>query len=431
MFAVYAESFSPEDPLSGLVVGERPDPDVPDGWTTVTVKAAALNHHDIWTLRGVGIKQEQLPMIVGCDAAGVDEDGNEVVVHAVISDPAWRRRTRRWTRGGRCSSERYQGTFADKVAVPRGERRRRSRRSLSFEEAACLPTAWLTAYRMLFVQGGCKPGDTVLVQGAGGGVATALIALARAGGLKVLATSRDETKRQRALELGAHEVYETGQRLPTTVDAVMETVGQATWLHSIRSLRAGGTLVTSGATSGNMPADMGLTRIFFLQLRVVGSTMGTRGELASLISMMDATGVRPRDRPRPPDGGRAPGLRGDGGRRRLREDRLHAMKVLLTGAGSGVGQAVADVLHGRGDDLVLLARNEQRAADIQNRYAGADVRVADLAEPESTTGAVEDPRPPRRARARGRSHRARPARGSPARAPHASSWRSTWSRRPS
>ena len=146
---------------------------------------------------------------------------------------------------------------------------------------------------MLFVQGGCKPGDTVLVQGAGGGVATALIALARAGGLKVLATSRDEAKRQRALELGAHEVYETGQRLPTTVDAVMETVGQATWLHSIRSLRVGGTLVTSGATSGNAVADMGLTRIFFLQLRVVGSTMGTRGELASLVSMLDATGVRP------------------------------------------------------------------------------------------------------------------------------------------
>ena len=89
MFAVYAESFSPEDPLSGLVVGERPDPEVPDGWTTVTVKAAALNHHDLWTLRGVGIKQEQLPMIVGCDAAGVDEDGNEVVVHSVISDPGF------------------------------------------------------------------------------------------------------------------------------------------------------------------------------------------------------------------------------------------------------------------------------------------------------------------------------------------------------
>jgi len=292
MFAVYAESFSPEDPLSGLVVGERPDPEVPDGWTTVTVKAASLNHHDLWTLRGVGIKQEQLPMIVGCDAAGVDEDGNEVVVHAVINDPGWRGGDETLDPRRSLLSERHQGTFADRVAVPRGNLVPKPA-SLSFEEAACLPTAYLTAYRMLFVQGGCKPGDTVLVQGAGGGVATALIALARAGGLKVLATSRDETKRRRALELGAHEVYETGQRLPTTVDAVMETVGKATWLHSIRSLRPGGTLITSGATSGNDLADAALTRIFFLQLRVIGSTMGTRSELASLMSMMDATGVRP------------------------------------------------------------------------------------------------------------------------------------------
>jgi NADPH:quinone reductase-like Zn-dependent oxidoreductase len=263
---------------------------VPDGWTTVTVKAAALNHHDLWTLRGVGIKQEQLPMIVGCDAAGIDEDGNEVIVHSVVGTPVDGDETLDPKRS--LLSERYQGTFADRVTVPRGNVIPKPA-SLSFEEAACLSTAWLTAYRMLFVQGGCRPGDTVLVQGAGGGVATALIALARAGGLKVLATSRDESKRQRALELGAHEVYETGQRLPTTVDAVMETVGQATWLHSIRSLRVGGTLVTSGATSGNAVADMGLTRIFFLQLKVVGSTMGTRGELASLVSMLDATGVRP------------------------------------------------------------------------------------------------------------------------------------------
>ena len=89
MFAVYAEKFSAEDPLSGLVVGERPEPEVPEGWTTVAVKAAALNHHDLWSLRGVGLREEQLPMILGCDAAGHDEDGNEVVVHAVISDPAW------------------------------------------------------------------------------------------------------------------------------------------------------------------------------------------------------------------------------------------------------------------------------------------------------------------------------------------------------
>jgi len=291
MFAVYAESFSTDEPLSGLVLGERPDPVAESGWTTVEVKAASLNHHDLWSLRGVGLKKEALPMILGCDAAGLDEDGNEVVVHAVVSDPSW---TGDETLDPRRSllSERYQGTFADKVVVPRRNVVPKPA-SLSFEEAACLPTAWLTAYRMLFVQGGLKPGDSVLVQGAGGGVATALIALGRAGGLRVFATSRDESKRARALELGAHEVLESGARLPQRVDAVMETVGRATWSHSIKSLRPGGTVVISGATSGNNPDQAELTRIFFLQLRVIGSTMGTRAELAALTELLDVSGVRP------------------------------------------------------------------------------------------------------------------------------------------
>ncbi len=291
MLAVYADSFSSDDPLSGLVIGERPDPTVPDGWTTVTVKAASLNHHDLWSLRGVGLKEEALPMILGCDAAGHDEDGNEVVVHAVISDPTW---SGDETLDPRRSllSERHQGTFAEKVAVPKGNVIPKPA-SLSFEEAACLPTAWLTAYRMLFTQGELKAGDTVLVQGAGGGVATALITLARAGGLRVLATSRDEAKRARAAEIGAHEVFESGARLPTKVDAVMETVGRATWSHSIRSLRPGGSIVISGTTSGPKLDDAELTRIFFLQLRVIGSTMGTRSELAALVNLLDATGTRP------------------------------------------------------------------------------------------------------------------------------------------
>ncbi len=291
MFAVYAESFSSESPLDGLALGERPDPEAPDGWTTVTVKAASLNHHDVWSLRGVGLKEEQLPMILGCDAAGLDADGNEVVVHAVVSDPSWRG-DETFDPKRSLLSERHQGTLAERVVVP-------SRNvvpkpaSLSFEEAACLPTAWLTAYRMLFTRGGLRAGDTVLVQGAGGGVATACIILGRAAGLRVLATSRDETKRARALEIGAHDVFESGARLPVKVDAVMETVGRATWSHSIRALRPGGTIVTSGTTSGPQLDDAELTRIFFLQLSVVGSTMGTRDELASLVTMLDATGARP------------------------------------------------------------------------------------------------------------------------------------------
>lgn len=291
MFAVSAARIEPEQPLSGLELGERPEPEVPDGWTTVQVRAASLNHHDLWTLRGVGISADRLPMILGCDAAGIDADGNEVVVHAVLGDPAAGGGDETMDPKRSLLSEVHPGTFAERVAVPRRNLVPKPA-ALSFEEAACLPTAWLTAYRMLFTRSGLRPGDTVLVQGAGGGVATAIIVLARAGGLRVWATSRDEAKRARALELGAHAVFESGGRLPERVDVVMETVGAVTWAHSLRSLRPGGRIVVSGATSGpNPPAE--LSRVFFQQLSVVGSTMGTRDELARLIRLCETDGVRP------------------------------------------------------------------------------------------------------------------------------------------
>jgi NADPH:quinone reductase-like Zn-dependent oxidoreductase len=289
--AVYAKSFSTSDPLSGLVVGERPDPVAPDGWTRVAVKAASLNHHDLWTLRGVGIKEEQLPMILGCDAAGIDEStGDEVVVHSVIATPGWDG-DETLDPGRSLLSERHQGSLAEYVIVPKRNVVPKPA-ELSFAEAACLSTAWLTAYRMLFVNCDLRPGQTVLVQGATGGVATACITMARAAGLRVYATARTPEKQQKALELGAHEAFESGARLPSKVDAVMETVGEATWSHSLRSLRPGGRIVISGATSGpNPPAD--LSRVFFLQLQVVGSTMGTRAELTDLIGFLRATGLRP------------------------------------------------------------------------------------------------------------------------------------------
>lgn len=292
MRAVYAESINPEDPLAGLVVGERPDPVAPEGWARVSVRAAALNHHDIWSLRGQGLKAEALPMILGCDAAGVDEEGNEVVIHSVISDPAFTGSDETTDPRRSLLSERHQGTFADTVIVPRRNLIPKPE-GLSMVEAACLPTAWLTAYRMLFVRGGLRPGESVLVQGVGGGVATALITLARAAGLRVYATSRSEDKRARALEIGAHEVFASGERLPVKVDAVMETVGRATWSHSIRALRPGGRIVISGTTSGPKPDDAELTRIFFLQLSVIGSTMGTRDELGHLVQLLQSTGTRP------------------------------------------------------------------------------------------------------------------------------------------
>ncbi|HSI92297.1 MAG TPA: zinc-binding dehydrogenase [Jiangellaceae bacterium] len=290
MFAVYAESLHTDDPLAGLATGERPEPEVPDGWTTVEVRAAALNHHDLWSLRGVGLTAEQLPMILGCDAAGVDADGNEVVVHSVISDPNWLG-DETLDPARSLLSERYPGTLAERVAVPSRNLVAKPA-GLTFEEAACLPTAWLTAYRMLFTQAGVTPGSTVLVQGAGGGVATALIALGAAAGARIWATSRSSEKAARALELGAEQVFEPATRLPERVDAVMETVGEATWQHSLRSLRPGGTLVLSGATSGRT-APTELARIFFLQLRIFGSTMGTRDELTRLLAFSERTDVRP------------------------------------------------------------------------------------------------------------------------------------------
>ena len=291
MFAVTAARFDADNPISGLELVEHADPVTPDGWTTVKVRAASLNHHDVWTLRGVGLPADRLPMILGCDAAGVDEDGREVVVHAVIGDPLAAGGDETLDPSRSLLSERYDGTFAELVTVPRRNLVPKPS-ALSFEQAACLPTAYLTAFRMLFDRAPIGPGATVLVQGAGGGVATALIRLGSAAGYRMWVTSRSEAKRVRALELGADQAFETGARLPERVDAVMETVGEATWAHSMRSLRPGGAIVISGATSGPMPAA-DLARVFFLQLSVIGSTMGTRDELARLLTFCEQTGARP------------------------------------------------------------------------------------------------------------------------------------------
>jgi NADPH:quinone reductase-like Zn-dependent oxidoreductase len=291
MFAATAARLDADNPLAGLELGEHAEPVVPDGWTTVRVRAAALNHHDVWSLRGVGLSADKLPMILGCDAAGTDAEGNDVVVHAVVGDPTVAGGDETLDPGRSLLSERYDGTFAELVAVPRRNLVPKPP-ALSFEEAACLPTAYLTAFRMLFDRAPIGPGATVLVQGAGGGVATALILLGRAAGYRVWVTSRSEEKRSRALSLGADRAFETGARLPERVDAVMETVGEASWAHSLRALKPGGVIVVSGATSGAVPpAD--LNRVFFLQLSVIGSTMGTRSELSRLLTLCEQTGVRP------------------------------------------------------------------------------------------------------------------------------------------
>lgn len=290
MFAVYAAEPKPDDPLAALVVGERPAPQVPPGHVAVKVRAASLNMHDVWTLRGVGIRAEQFPMILGMDGAGVTDDGREVVIHSVIPSPGWRG-DETLDPNRSMLTERYQGTFAETVVVPEANVLPKPA-SMSFSEAACMGTAWLTAYRMLFVKSGLRPGQTMLVQGASGGVNTALIQLGRAAGMQVWATGRTEAKRALAQKLGAHATFESGARLPDRVDGVFDNVGRQTWSHSLRALKPGGVLVTCGATTGDATASE-LQRVFFLQLRIIGSTMGTRSELTDLLSFCVQAGIRP------------------------------------------------------------------------------------------------------------------------------------------
>ena len=290
MLAARAISMNADDPLSGLSVDEVPDPEPPEGWTVVEVRAASMNHHDLWSLRGLGMKEEWLPVTLGTDAAGVTEDGEEVICHAVLSDPADGGGDETLSPDLHLLSERgIDGTLAQRVAVPRRNLVPKPP-ELSFEQAACLPTAYLTAYVMLFRRGGLQPGQAVLVQGAGGGVASAAILLATAAGARVYATSRSPEKLAWAEEHGAVGI-EHGARLPERVHVVVETVGEATWRHSLRSLRTGGVLTVSGRTSGDPGADLAL--VFWKGLTIAGSTMGRRSELQVVASFLATSGIQP------------------------------------------------------------------------------------------------------------------------------------------
>jgi NADPH:quinone reductase-like Zn-dependent oxidoreductase len=292
MFAVYAEEANFNDPLAAVVVGERPEPVVPEGWVRVRVTHASLNRHDIFTLLGVTAQKEPIPfpMILGNDGAGLLDDGTPVAIYPVMGssfwrgdetlDPAWH-----------IFSELVPGTMADYVAVPK-------RNAIPLPEglspvnAALLGTAWLTAYRSLFAKSGLRPGETLLVQGASGGMSTALIQMGRAAGFEVWATTRNEAGREIALRLGADAVFATNEELPRRVDAVVDNVGALTWAHSLRSLKRGGTLVVNGITSGGI-AETDLLRIFVEQIDVRGTIMGTLEEMQALMRFIVTAGIEP------------------------------------------------------------------------------------------------------------------------------------------
>jgi NADPH:quinone reductase-like Zn-dependent oxidoreductase len=283
MRAAYATKADPDQPLQALTVGEFPEPTPPDGWVLVDVRAASLNQHDLWSLRGVGLRADRLPMVLGCDAAGVDEDGNEVVIYPVVADPGD-------PRGLSLLSEHFPGTLAERVAVPRDNLVPKPS-GVSFADAACLPTAWLTAFHMLTTRGRIDEASSVLVQGAGGGVATAAVTLAAAMGKRVYATSRDPAKRERIATLGATAV-EPGARLPERVDVVIESVGAPTLDHSMKCSAPGARIVVCGATGGHL-ATVDLRRLFAMQLDLLGSTMGTRADLVALLDFLVTNDVRP------------------------------------------------------------------------------------------------------------------------------------------
>jgi NADPH:quinone reductase-like Zn-dependent oxidoreductase len=242
-------------------------------------------------MRGVGVRADQFPMVVGCDIAGWDPQGNAVVVSGSFGNPDAGHGDESFDPDRALISERFPGAFAEYTIVPNRNLVPKPA-FMTMEEAGCITVAWTTAFRMLFTRGQAEPGETVLIQGAGGGVATAAAALARAAGLRVVVTSRSADKRRRALDLGAHEAVETGARLSAPVDLVIETVGEATWKHSLRSVRPGGRIVVSGATTGSDPsAD--LARIFYRQISIIGVSGASRVETQQLLQFMEAADLHP------------------------------------------------------------------------------------------------------------------------------------------
>lgn len=292
MFAVYCETPNLNDPLAALIIGNRPEPNIPEGWVRVKVSYASLNRHDIFTLQGITAHEEGIsfPMILGNDAVGTLDDGTQVVIYPVMGSNDWRgdeTMDPHW----HILSEFVQGTFADYVIVPK-------RNAIPLPDgitalhASVLGTAWLTAYRVLFTKSNLKPGDTLLVQGSSGGMSTALIQLGRAAGFEVWTTSRNARGRELAEKLGAHSTFLMNEKLPRKVQAVVDNIGPASFGHSIASVARGGTVVVTGVTTG--PETMlPLLPIFVEQITLCGSIMGTLKDMENMIRFIVGAGIQP------------------------------------------------------------------------------------------------------------------------------------------
>lgn len=300
--------------LGELQVAERPEPVAGPGQVVVELRAAALNHLDLFVLGGLPGITIPLPHTGGADGAGVvaalgEGVGGWQVGDEVVLNPGLWCGACEFCREGEESlcvrygilGEHVDGTFAERVAVPAVALARRPSH-LTWEEAAAFPLTFLTAWRMLVTRGGVRPGDTVLIHGIGGGVALAALALATALDARTIVTSGSDSKLDRAVELGAwgtvnyrnaDVVREVKKRTDRRgVDLVVESVGEATWMTSLRSVRRGGRIVTCGATSGPNPVEE-VRLIFWNQLSILGSTMGSLSDWHAMIEAMERWRLRP------------------------------------------------------------------------------------------------------------------------------------------
>jgi NADPH:quinone reductase-like Zn-dependent oxidoreductase len=300
--------------LEQIEYGDLPEPAPNAGEVVVDVKAAALNRLDLFVLRGIPGIDLAMPHVGGADGAGVvaavgdGVSGWSVGDEVVLNPGVWCGACEFCRRGDESLCVRFgllgehrPGTFAERVRVPAASLGRKPSH-LTWVEAAAFPLVYLTAWRMLVTRARLEAGETVLIHGIGGGVALAALAIAKRLGARAIVTSGSAEKLRRARELGADEAIDytaadvakqvrglTGRR---GVDVVVESTGAATWMASLRSACKGGRIVTCGATTGPQPAEE-IRLIFWNQLSILGSTMGSVADWRSMIDAVERWGLRP------------------------------------------------------------------------------------------------------------------------------------------